>query len=78
MTRTLTAEVENQQLLSKDEITVLSAIAYGANPEYHTLDDAEKFLKMLFPDWYVYRGGNHVALIRGGHRHLIIRDGSKA
>ena len=43
---------------------------------FASLDVAEQFLRVEFPNWFVYRGGSHVALHRvsGGARVLFVRD----
>jgi hypothetical protein len=41
-----------------------------------SLDDAERLLRETYEGWFVYRGGNHVALHRasGGKRVLLIEE----
>lgn len=59
---TLTATLENITTLTQDERTALQAVKAGVKGS--TLDNAEAFLRVAFSTWFVYRGGNHVALHR--------------
>ena len=55
--------IEYTTNLTDDEKAAVNAAATGCRA-CETLDEAEANLRALFDGWFVYRGGNHIALHR--------------
>jgi hypothetical protein len=51
----------------------------AAGEVFTDLNDAEAFLRQAFHGWFIYRGGNHVALHRasGQTRLALVLDGGR-
>lgn len=56
-----TTTIEEVQHLTSDEQT---CIRCTAGTRFENLDQAEAEIRGWFGNWFVYRGGNHVALHR--------------
>ena len=71
----MNAQLEHiNDLSGDDQIAVDAAQRIAAAGK--SLDDVEKHLRHVFFGWYVYRGGNHVALHRsfGAPRALLVTE----
>ena len=70
---TLTATLEATNHLSGDD-QIAARCGRQLASEQKTLDDAERYLRAVFFGWFVYRGGNHIALHRkaGDDRRVLI------
>ena len=55
--------IETLYHLTTDEISAVSCVASGCRAA-DDLDSVEVTLRFYFRNWFVYRGGNHVALHR--------------
>ena len=72
-----TVTIENADTLTRDEQSVLNAISTNPGTEMATIESAEKHLTFFFvtknnTQWLVYRGSNHIALIKNGTRVLLV------
>lgn len=69
----LTATLEQTAHLSSDDNLVANAARHFTRTQCRTLDEAEEKLKEFFHGWFVYRGGNHVAMHRtsGDDRRIL-------
>jgi hypothetical protein len=63
--------IEHGEQLTTDEFRALKCLV---NNTGSSLDELEAFLRVAFRSWFVYRGGNHVALhkVSGSPRVLFV------
>ena len=62
--------------LTEDEQSAIHTLTLQAS-YFRTLDRAQEELRAWFPDWFIYRGGHHIALHRTANderRCLLITD----
>ena len=82
MNTVITVTTENLDSLTYNypqQLAHLQALAAPGGCDFRSLDVAESYLRGAFPLWFVYRGGNHVALhvapgVGGGPRVLLIAE----
>jgi hypothetical protein len=60
----ITARLEDVERLTGDECAVLCMTLDWARKQGETLDRVEAEIRAWFPNWFVYRGGCHVAVHR--------------
>lgn len=64
------ATIENlSHVLTFDEA---NAVMVASNFNFSSIDNAVDELKAWFPDWFVYRGGHHVALHRNNKSDRVL------
>lgn len=69
----MNAQIENTAHLNSDDVFVARAARNIAQHQCKSLDDAEKQLRFYFKGWFIYRGGNHIAMHRasGDDRRVL-------
>ena len=72
--------IENTKHLErhfKPELTLIKNIARTGRNISGGMDGVKVYLRRTFPAWFVYRGGNHVAIHAGQYddrRIMIVTD----
>ena len=69
----MNAQIETTEHLTKDEVTAVQSIASTIASRTQTLEHALEWLA-CFKSWFIYRGGNHIALHKasGDNRRILL------